>query len=135
MKYAGQNLYYEASSGSYEDIHSFIAEAIKSWYDEKQFATQENIDSCCGVDSGPQAIPHFLELVNAKADQVGCSISQYVDSDGQKTYMSCNYSFTIVEGFSMYKSGRATSECKTGINAQFPSLCSPKEHIDPNDIY
>lgn len=134
MKYAGQNIFFQASTGggaTFEDPSEFIEQAIRVWYNEKQFASQANIDNCCGGEN----IPHFMELSVDKVNQVGCAISQYTDSQGKKSYIACNYSFTIIEGQKTYHSGPSGSDCVTGTNPNYPALCSENEQIDPNDPF
>lgn len=132
MRYSGQNLFFQAKTDIFEhNIATFIESAIDSWWNEKEDATQENIDSCCGE---PNKIPHFLTMIHEKANRIGCAISQYQGPRGKTTYIVCNYSFTIIENQQVYESGEAGSKCITGNHKKFSALCSDDEEIDWNKI-
>lgn len=132
MKYSGQNVNYVATYGGgaqYSPIPKFIDDSVNIWYNEKQYASQNNIDNCCGSDK----IPHFLEVSNAKANKVGCAISQFTSVQGLKSYIVCNYSYTIITGQQVYESGSPGSKCATGPNPDYPNLCSVDEPVSVND--
>lgn len=135
MRYSGQNLNYQASTGDYANPAEFIDGSVTVWYNEKQSASQQNIDSCCGGPSLVTKIPHFLEVSLDKANQVGCAMANFPQNGNQITVFTCNYSFDIIEEQKVYVSGPAASECQTGTNPQFPGLCSINESIDPNKVF
>lgn len=134
FKYSGQNLWLNTARGNnsqFQHIPTFITESVNAWYSEKNNATQEDVDKCCRV--GPN--PHFLTLVADKNNQVGCSIAQYTSNWGRETLIACNYAYTIIDSYKVYKTGPAASECTTGSNPSFRSLCSTNEPIDVNDLF
>lgn len=135
MKYAGQNLNIWAWTDHFADIPGFLEESVSAWWKEKQFASQANIDHAFGASSGPKQVFHFLEMASDRANQVGCAIAQWTDSDGKKDYIACNYSFTVITDHKVYESGPTASKCKTGTNPKYPSLCSVDEYVDPNDPF
>ena len=134
MLYAGQNLNFYARTDKFVDIPTFMEETLPSWYSEKEFATQANIDAAFGDDSGPKQVFHFLQLVADRANQVGCAIAQWTDAQGKKDTIACNYSFAVISDYRVYESGAPGSKCETGTNPNYPALCSENESIDPNNI-
>jgi Cysteine-rich secretory protein family len=134
FKYSGQNINFEANTGgsaNFEEIPNFIEQTINIWWNEKDMASQADIDNCCGSTN----IPHFLEMSADRVNQVGCAISQYTDYQGKKSYMVCNYSFTIILSQQVYVSGAPASQCQSGPNPNYPSLCSVNEIVDPNKVF
>lgn len=132
MKYSGQNLFFQAKTDIYEhNIAAFIEKAIETWWNEKEDATQENIDNYCGE---PNKIPHFLTIINEKANRIGCALSQYQGPRGKTTYIVCNYSSTIIQNQRVYESGDAGSKCSTGKHDEFLALCSDDEEVEWNKI-
>lgn len=133
-KYSGQNINFVANFGggaTFSEISDFIEETINIWWDEKNMASQADINNCCGSTK----IPHFLEMSADRVNQVGCAISQYTDEQGKKSYMVCNYSFTIILGQQVYVSGAPTSQCQSGLNPNYGALCSVNESVDPNKVF
>lgn len=134
MKYAGQNINFEAGTTNFAQISTFIDETVAGWWQQKQYATQSNIDSAVGADSGPTQVYHFLEMASDRANQIGCAIAQFTDGQGKKTYIACNYSFTVIPKFAVYETGSAASKCQSGTNPKYPALCSVHEFVDPDNI-
>lgn len=71
----------------------------------------------------------------AKADEIGCEISEYTSHVGKTMYIVCNYSFTITVDYKTYESGPTGSKCKSGRNPKYLSLCSENEVVDVNDPF
>lgn len=118
-----------AQTGFFEPVDSFIENVIQSWYDEVKDASQSDIDNCCESASG-QEIGHFTLMVTDRATQVGCAVATYTNGKWKTSLMACNYSFTNLEGANVYLSGTTASGCTTGVNADFPALCSVYEPIE-----
>lgn len=136
FQYSGQNLFFHTSYGGgsqFEDISTLIESSINVWYDEKKYATQSDIDSCCGPNIKKD--PHFFEMVLDRADQIGCAIAEFTDSTGKTSLFACNYSFNIITDQKVYESGLTASKCTTGTNPEYPALCSHSETIDPNKVF
>lgn len=131
MKFSGQNLFYKAKTDLFEhNIAAFIDSAVTSWWNEREDATQKEVDECCGEG----ATPNFLTLIHEKANRVGCAIAQFQGAKGKTTYMVCNYSYSTIKGEKVYESGEAASKCEKGINENYSALCSETEEIDWNKI-
>lgn len=128
--YSGQNLFYSAHVGDgFKNVSILIQESIKAFNNEKQHATQANIDNCCGSNK----VARFLQMNLDKSNQIGCAIAQYTSNERKVSYLVCNYSYTLFRTSKVYESGSPTSKCQTGANPKYPALCSQTEAIDPND--
>jgi hypothetical protein len=127
-KYAGQNLAYRANSGEFETLNLLIEKVIKGWYDEVENAAPSDIEKCCDSASG-KTIGHFTQVVTDRAKQVGCAIARYTEKEWKTTIVACNYAFTNLIGSKVYTTGITASKCETGINPDFPALCSENELI------
>lgn len=134
FKYSCQNINSETSFGSgsmFTKTPDLIEKTVNIWWNEKDLASQANIDNCCGSDK----IPHFLEMASDRVNQVGCAISQYTTPQGKMSYMVCNYSFTIILGQQVFVSGSPASQCQSGSNPNYQALCSVSEMVDPNIVF
>jgi hypothetical protein len=130
IKFAGQNLYTFAGTGSLPDSKQIVNDAVNFWYSEVENATQANIDKCC---DSQYVVGHFTQVVSDLADQVGCGLVQFKDQNNwNKIVMACDYSRTNLDTQTIYKSGPTASECKSGTNPNYPNLCSESETVDPN---
>lgn len=128
FNYAGQNIAYRASFGTFEPVDSVIENVVQSWYAEVINAAQSDIDKCCTSKSG-KVIGHFTQLVTDRATQVGCAILRFSDKQFKSSLMTCNYAFTNINGMKVYVSGNSASGCVSGKNFEFPALCSVDELI------
>jgi Cysteine-rich secretory protein family len=138
MMYSGQNLDKIITFGGgsqFKTIPEIIESSVKTWYDENQYASMNEINNCCGVTTGPKQIGHFLELVLDKNNEVGCALAQYTSSQGKKSVIACNYGFTIITGRTVYESGTPGSGCQSGTNPDYPNLCSASEEVDLNKVF
>lgn len=127
--YTGQNLGIRSSTADHDPKEEVIENTIKSWYDEVEFASQQDIDECCESSSG-KTIGHFTQLITDRAIQVGCAIASYTEDDWKTSLMACNYAFPNLSGNKVYESGEAASGCTTGANDHFPALCSVDEPVE-----
>lgn len=80
-------------------------------------------------------IGHFTAMVNDRAVQIGCCGSKFEDSQFKWFYTVCNYAMTNIIDHAAYKTGKPCSDCLSGCDNKFTSLCSVNEPIDPNAIY
>jgi Cysteine-rich secretory protein family len=128
-KFAGQNLAYRSSTGSFEPLSDVIEMIVEDWFKEAENAAQSDIDECCKAKSG-KVIGHFTQLVSDRATQVGCAISQYTDKQWKTSLVACNYAITNMIGSKVYASGKTASGCISGTNPNFPALCAVKEPIE-----
>ena len=71
---------------------------------------------------------HCTLLVRDDNYAVGCAASQYTSQDGYTWFnFICNYASNNFLTERVCESGTATSKCATGVNINFPNLCSPDE--------
>lgn len=75
-------------------------------------------------------IGHFTQIVKDDAYKVGCSIAKFSNDGDRKTLLACNYAVSNIENWPIYEEGETASACKTGINPDFPALCSVEEVYD-----
>lgn len=127
FKDAGQNLYNLKASGSAETA-AVIPKAVESWFRESNFAAQSDITKCCDSASG-KTIGHFTLMVADRAGHVGCAIASYTSEPWKIYLVACNYGFTNMVDLNVYQTGKAASECATGVNPNFKALCSTNEKI------
>jgi Cysteine-rich secretory protein family len=133
FKFSGQSIFEQTIIGNsvtYKDVPDFIEQAINKWWSEKDMASQDVIDNCCGTNSD---IFHFLAIAADRINQIGCAISHFPEGEqGKKSYIVCNYSFQPFGNQPTYVKGAPTSQCQSGSNPNYPSLCSESEVVDNN---
>lgn len=127
-KFSGQNLGTRSTTGDFEPAGNVTVNVINGWYSEVKDASQADIDKCCNSVSG-KTIGHFTVVVTDRATQVGCALSTYTEGIWRTSLMACNYAFTNLVGAKVYKSGETASGCTTGVNSDYPALCSVNEPI------
>lgn len=126
--WSGQNLGLQATTGDFEPLRNVTDGVVNGWYSEVRNAVQSDIEKCCNSATG-ETIGHFTMVVTDRAIQVGCGVSTYTDGKWNSTLMACNYAFTNLVGSPVYVSGPTASGCTTGVNIDFPALCSVNEQI------
>lgn len=119
------------------EIPDFIENAIvHQWWAEKDLASQSVIDNCCGPSD---KVLHFTLMSADRVREIGCAISHYLEptpkGDAKNSYLVCNYSFINLQEQPIYVKGTPASQCKTGSNPNYPSLCSTNEKVDPNNPF
>lgn len=78
-----------------------------------------------------KAIGHFVTMVRDSSDRIGCAMSQFVYQGIYKAnYLICNYAMAFNFFFPIYDHGAIASKCQTGLNPQYPALCSENEVYD-----
>lgn len=71
-----------------------------------------------------------------EAYTVGCAMARAIMNDNYVTLFTCNYSAGIILGDPIYKaSKKSASNCETGTNDDYPSLCSEDEIYDNPKYY
>ncbi|XP_063703724.1 antigen 5 like allergen Cul n 1-like [Culicoides brevitarsis] len=121
--WSGQNI---AWSGGLGNDMQAIRSAIDGWWKEYRQTRKSDIDH---FGNSRAMIGHFTAMAQDRTDRVGCGAVRY---NRNQRIVVCNYSFTNLRGSYVYRSGRATSGCKTGKNPSFPNLCSTREKVNPN---
>lgn len=138
---AGQNLAIFGSKPNFRPIEEAIEQSVQNWYDEyKLVPNLQEVEKLGSSGTNFMKIGHWCQLVQAKANRVGCSIVQFTDEDGWKQILiGCNYSAGNMRGYPIYSFGAPASLCTTGRNPKYPGLCSEKEdyfkHINGNLYY
>ncbi|KAG4070964.1 hypothetical protein HA402_001401 [Bradysia odoriphaga] len=133
FNFSGQNLAMLFTSGTI-NIDTFIVNMIDLWFEERQHATAADIPS---FNSGRLSeIGHFTALVNERQTHIGCAMSMFDFDSGGTTWraglLACNYAFTNVINWPVYRVGAVGSECVLGTDASYPGLCTLNEPINPN---
>ncbi|CAG9802275.1 unnamed protein product [Chironomus riparius] len=132
FRFAGQNLAWRGQSWAFEDVTSVMVNSMLIWFNEYSLTDQRAIDNCCGWNF--HDIGHFTQMVYDRATYVGCAFARYTDS--YKTGLfACNYASGNIQGYKIYKCGKAADGCLYGKNPSYPALCNVNEPIDPNQIY
>lgn len=126
-KLAGQNIALLRSAGKIQ-VEEAIQKSTKLWHDEYKNVPSLNEIHKLGSSSATQPIGHWTQLIQSKADRIGCSVVEFVDEEGwESTLIGCNYSAGSVVDYPIFMFGAPGSKCKTGINSKYPGLCSPAE--------
>ncbi|KAG5679857.1 hypothetical protein PVAND_009394 [Polypedilum vanderplanki] len=136
FRWAGQNLAalmtsYTETSPNF-DLSEFLMRMITNWFNEHAWTRVSDINTLTTIYNGNQAIGHFTALVNELQTHIGCAIIHYNDGTWRRHNLVCNYAFTNMLNFPVYRSGTAGSQCTTGRNPLFSNLCSVNENINPN---
>lgn len=71
-------------------------------------------------------IGHFIQLVTAGADRVGCAMSKY-DNGLKNMLLICDYSVGTIIGKQIYATGKPCSKCVSGCSNSYPGLCDSVE--------
>ncbi|XP_037818677.1 antigen 5 like allergen Cul n 1-like [Lucilia sericata] len=131
--YSGQNLAWMGFFGQANDA-SMLQQAVNMWYGEVADSKMEYINSYPNNYNGP-TIGHFTVMVADRNIRVGCAASTYsVTDQPYKAYLvACNYATTNMINFPIYTScDKAASSCTTGVNEDYPNLCSSSEVYEVN---
>ncbi|KAG5683322.1 hypothetical protein PVAND_012608 [Polypedilum vanderplanki] len=127
FKYVGQNIAMTQANLDYPDLTVFLNNSINDWYGELKDASQSDIDS---YQQTEKIIGHMTQLVNDRANEFGCAVVQFSDSEWKTSILVCDYSLTNMIGEKVYESGEIASKCTTGVNNKFEALCSENEVVD-----
>lgn len=117
---AGQNLYWYGATNHDSDINKVLTNAVNAWYSEIKYATQANIDKCCGDYT---KIGHFTQVVRDSAIAIGCAASRYTSGTWKSTLIACNYSYGNMVNTPVYYTGSIGSACPNGKDSTYPNLC------------
>lgn len=80
-------------------------------------------------------IGHFLTFVVDRSTHIGCGMTKFIKDGGWKTHLiACNYASASISGYQIYRAGPTASACTTGINSDYPGLCSENEMVDANSF-
>ncbi|XP_055610288.1 antigen 5 like allergen Cul n 1-like [Uranotaenia lowii] len=124
---SGQNIGIFGYGGT-RDPDVLITKLFNMWYAEYKHANPEITKKYPKGYKGP-VIGHFTQVVQDRADRIGCAVTHWTDKPYNKLYLVCNYARVNVVGQPVYTPGDVGSQCTTGTNSEFPGLCSPDEVI------
>lgn len=129
--FAGQNVAMRSRTDIFLPLGALVQDVIDGWYSQVRHVTQPDIDRCCESSSG-STIGHFTQVVTDRSIQVGCAVSRYTTvttATWRNSLMVCNYAFVNLVGERVFVTGPVASGCVTGVNSNFPALCSVNEPI------
>lgn len=128
-KTAGQNLALFMSSPNHRPIKDTITEAITMWYNEYKYVPNLKEVNKLGSSGGSfSKIGHWNQLMQSKANRIGCSVVQFTKTGWKQPLIGCNYSAGNLRQKQMYTIGEPASLCKTGRHSKYPGLCSMNEN-------
>lgn len=134
-KIAGQNLALFGSKPNFKPIEDAIKGAVEGWYNEyKDVPNIREVERMGSSGADFSKIGHWVQLVQAKAHRIGCSIVKYTDEDNWKQVLiGCNYNAGNLVDQKIFQFGEPASLCKSGKNRKYPGLCSAKEDYSKHE--
>lgn len=87
FKHVGQNLAHFASFPKHDSLHEIIKKSIENWFDEIKMAKLDDVKKCCKRN---QSVGHFTQIIQDKANRLGCAVARYTQSDLKHTIVACN---------------------------------------------
>ncbi|XP_018802408.1 PREDICTED: venom allergen 3-like [Bactrocera latifrons] len=136
FEYSGQNLAWITFYNTPNTMQLSL-QSVDMWYNEIKDTKMEYINKYPNNYSGP-TIGHFTVMMADRNIRVGCAASTYsVSGQRYKAFLfACNYATTNMINFPIYTScSVAASQCTTGKNPKYTSLCSASEKYDVNKWY
>jgi len=118
-KWAGENLAWTSGYGE----RAAVEYAITAWWNEYLDANQNVIDN---FQSSHLNVGHFTVMANEISDQVGCGGIAY---GGGQIMIACQYSWTNVLNYPVYRKGATASSCTRRPVARYPNLCAADEPL------
>lgn len=116
------------ASYAYMESDIFLKNMSDMWFNEHKDCPETAIKS---YPKEYEAIfGNFTQMVQDKADRVGCAIMRYFRNSLYVTYLVCNYSYGNVDQEPVYVSGPACSECPVGNSIKYPGLCRTENTND-----
>uniref|UniRef100_A0A4Y0BGA3 Venom allergen-1 n=1 Tax=Anopheles funestus TaxID=62324 RepID=A0A4Y0BGA3_ANOFN len=129
FRFVGQNIAYYRYTGARKSLKDMLVKEIHLWWSEHNVTTQQQLDEYPSEAPEPK-VGHFTQMVSDRTWKIGCSAQQWIDhSEYNVFYFLCNYSFSNMDGQSVYVKGKPASKCTTGENNLYPGLCSIHERI------
>ncbi|XP_055380617.1 antigen 5 like allergen Cul n 1-like [Condylostylus longicornis] len=131
--YSGQNLGTWLSNIEMEtkgnlSLNYFLP-IIDDWFNEYKNANMNFINK---YQITKEQIGHFTVMVADKNNCVGCSMIKFKKDNLYRINIACNYAWTNIINYKIYKSGDVASKCQTNTDEQFPALCSINEIYSQN---
>lgn len=128
-KMAGQNL--GLTCGNYAlSVKERIEDHTQRWYDEHKILTDLEEVKRLGKTQ-TQGIGHWTQLVQSKANRIGCSAIKFTRANC--IMVGCNYNAGNLWGFPIFTFGAPASLCQTGANPKYPGLCNSNEDFSQHD--
>ncbi|XP_005179141.1 antigen 5 like allergen Cul n 1 [Musca domestica] len=134
FNFAGQNIAVRYFWNNQFDAGLTALDQIDQWFDEYKLASMKDIREYRTPTDGT-VIGSFTAMVQEMGTSMGCAILQQTGEKGiVQQILTCNYSYINIEGLPVYGIGVTASQCTTGPDATYPSLCSDNEVYEVNDI-
>nr|XP_014100750.1 antigen 5 like allergen Cul n 1 [Bactrocera oleae] len=133
FQFSGQNLAWITFLNT-ANVTSLSLQSINMWYSEINNTNMAYINSYPNNYQGP-AIGHFTVMVADRNIRLGCAASTYnVSGQQYRAFLfACNYATTNMITLPIYRNcSVAASNCTTGTNPSYSSLCSASEAYDVN---
>ncbi|KAH8415957.1 hypothetical protein KR222_005134 [Zaprionus bogoriensis] len=116
------------------DVRGIVKNTMGLWFGEHPLIDSSYITQF-RVARHLDKYGHFAETVVDRNTHVGCAMMRFTNPQYPFLYiynMACNYASTYAVGVHVYKVGEPASECETGPNPKYTSLCSLQEQYNPN---
>jgi len=123
--YVGQNAYagYTSWEETQDEIMGKVGDAVDAWYNEVENPGFDSSSIDPFVFS--YGAGHYTQVVWAETTEVGCGISYYEDEGWFTNLVICNYAVGgNMQGGTMYITGPPGSDCPSGTDSDYPSLCN-----------
>ncbi|XP_075169036.1 antigen 5 like allergen Cul n 1-like [Haematobia irritans] len=117
------------------NVTSLIKQTLHLWFDKEHQLVDRSYVEAFRVAPHFEHYGHFTEIIVDRNIRVGCAILQYTRPDFLHVnvyHVVCNYASVYALGAPLYNVGAPGSGCITGVNPQYPALCSVNEVFDPN---
>lgn len=119
---SGQNLGLMGLYNAYDDPSDVLVDTVNRWYAEYANCP---VDLIAGYyDTSPVVVGHFTAVVQQKSGRVGCALVQFKDDHWFQSLLTCNYSYSNINGVPVYTSGTPCSSCASKTcSTTYPGLC------------
>lgn len=129
----GSQISYICGSPYGPAIRLAISKAIRGWYNQYQnVSSLQEVNSSSGGDE-TVAFSAWAQLVQSKADRMGCSVIRLPKTHWECAVISCVYGAGNLKTYPVFTFGEPASLCKTGENSIYPGLCSPNEDFSQQE--
>ncbi|XP_002010473.4 antigen 5 like allergen Cul n 1 [Drosophila mojavensis] len=133
FRYSGQNLFIEGYWGmAAPDISTILRYAVEEWAKEGKDVKAAHLAKYPNNYNGP-TIGHLTMVAHERSIAVGCAVANFLKDEFNTFLVACNYATTNFIGWPVYTTCKKVGEkCKSGMNPNYPSLCSINEDVDCN---
>lgn len=127
-KVVGQNMFHQCSTARVSSIPHIILEGVNNWFNQRFNLHDLNEIYRLQSTAAPTKIQLFTQMVQSKANRIGCSAVSYLDNRNWNCVLiGCNYNAGNLQQYPVYTVGPLGSQCRWGRNPNYPGLCSVNE--------